>query len=264
MAEYRLSPPTEADIPEIVDCWQRCFGDPPELIRGLLAAGALLSCATAAKQDGLLRSVMFAFDGLSIDGVPAAYLYALCTHPDTRGQGMGSAVLHALAESCFARGAELVFLSPADSGLAEWYCSMGMHRAAPWDTPAADAVGQSDAAPLSPIPPETYAALRRSPIVVPLRLLRAQELLSRSCGGGFYRTDCGTETAVFCAEPNGNRLLIRELCCASAYRPSVLRSAAAAFQRDVFCGGGSEIVYITKNAEFVPPACLSRFPFILD
>lgn len=264
MSEFLLRPPSEADLPEIIDCWQRSFGDTPELIRTLLETGELLSCAMAAEQDGHLRSVMFAFDGLDFDGIPAAYLYALCTHPDVRSQGMGRAVLRALTSLCFDRGAELVFLSPADAGLTDWYRSMGMHRIRPENVSPINVIGEEPSVSLTLVSAEEYAVLRRSPIGVPLRLLRAQELLSRSCGGGFYRVDCDHETAVLCAEPDGSRLRIRELCCAPEQRASVFRAAADAFQRSSISVGTGEIVYITKSPEVVFPACLAEFPFILD
>ena len=265
MADFLLRPPTEADLPEIIDCWQRSFGDPEELIRGLLDTGELLRCAMAAEQDGRLRSVMFAFDGLRFDGVPAAYLYALCTHPEARGQGMGQAVLRALTALCFDRGTELVFLSPADRGLEEWYRAMGM-RPVPRTAAAEFTAAPGDPDPMHPIPAEEYAALRNSPAVFPLRLLRAQELLSRSSGGGFYRIDLGCASAVLCAEPvSGSAVRLSELCCRDADRTAVLRSAAAAFpQSTLLPACGAPLVYITKSPLPAPPASLSDFPFVLD
>ena len=214
MADFLLRPPTEADIPEILDCWQRSFGDPPALIRALLDAGELLTCAMAAEQGGLVRSVMFAIDGLSIDGVPSAYLYALCTHPDFRAQGMGQAVLRSLASVCFDCGAELVFLSPADPSLAAWYRSMGMQTVQHSAPPPCPVVPQRTPA-LAPVSAEDYAALRRSPIRVPLRLLRAQELLCRELGGGFFRLELDGACAAVCAQPDDSprAFQLRELSC---------------------------------------------------
>ena len=265
MAEFLLRPPTEADLPEITDCWQRSFGDPPELICGLLDTGELLRCAMAAEQDGHLRSVMFAFDGLCFDSVPAAYLYALCTHPEARGQGMGQAVLRALTGLCFDRGAELVFLCPADARLEAWYCSMGM-RSLSRTTAAEFTAAPGDPDAVFPIPSEEYAALRTGSAVFPPRLLRAQELLSRRSGGGFYRVGPDGASAVLCAEPApGNALRIPELCCRDADRAAVLGSAAAAFQADVLQPvGAAPLVYLTKDASAPPPAALAGFPFILD
>lgn len=263
MADFLLRPPAETDLPEITDCWQRSFGDPPELIRALLDTGELLSCAMAAEQDGHLRSVMFALDGLLFDGIPAAYLYALCTHPDVRGQGMGRAVLGALTAACLGRGAELVFLSPADPGLAEWYRSMGM-RSAPRQCGSARHAEPDGTSSLSAISAEDYAALRRSPIVLPLRLLRAQELLSRQSGGGFFRIQAGGETAVLCAEPEADQLRIRELCCLPQHRTAVLSAAAAAFQCRAFSPDPCDFVYIMKDPDALPPAALSEFSFVLD
>ena len=263
MAELILRPARAGDLPEITDCWQRSFGDPPELIRALLTEAELCASATVAEADGAVRSVMFAFDGLRVGKLRASYLYALCTHPDARGRGMGRAVLCAITRQSFDRGAELVFLSPADPALEQWYRTLGMQPmcAAAAETLQLDPDGRF---PCVPVGAEEYALLRRGGFGVTLQLLRAQAVLSRDCGGGFFRIDLDGAPACVCAERENGAVLIRELCCAAEDRLPALRAVAAAFH----CGElrlqrQTNLVYISSDPKAVLPAPIPAFPFPL-
>ena len=121
MSRVLLRPTEPKDLEAVADLWQAAFHDPAATVRRLLTEGRLLGCGMLAELEGRPASVMFAFPGLDLGGHDAAYLYALCTRADARGKGFGSAVLNALAARCFDSGSELVFLSPADAGLARWY-----------------------------------------------------------------------------------------------------------------------------------------------
>ena len=251
MSEFILRPATAADAPDMIDIWTRSFGDSPEFVSALLKEADLLSGALCAKAAGKVKSVMFAFEGLSLGGVPAAYLYALCTHPDARGHGMGSAVVRALAERCFDRGAELVFLAPADAGLAAWYerilnaKPMSGFEDIPQTLRSRGAVCQRISA-------SEYAAARTNRGGVTAQLLSAQSVLHRFFGGGFFRLETESGVALACAEPKDGSVLIRELLCTVDAVPEVCGALAdyygcgRAFLRSRL-SFGSDLVYITKD-----------------
>ena len=77
------------------------------------------------------------------------YLYALATLKEYRGQGIGKATVRAAAELAFARGADVVALTPGNGRLKEWYQNDGF-------------LGESvngERAAVSPVFPEEYLKL---------------------------------------------------------------------------------------------------------
>ena len=121
MGGFTLRMAEKTDIVDICRVWHLSFGDEEETVRSLLLDVGLLETAVVAQASGRVRSVMLSFDGLRFDEVRAAYLYALCTDPACRGQGMGEAVVRESALAAFRRGAALACLHPASVSLAAWY-----------------------------------------------------------------------------------------------------------------------------------------------
>lgn len=265
MAAPLLRTPTAADIDGLVTCWRSAFGDSETLCRAILSVDGLLSHAVAGELDGCVCSAMYAFDGLDFGGVRASYLYALGTLPSCRGQGLGGAVLEELCSRCFARGAELVFLCPADASLAGWYQSrFGMLPLCE----GAEQVWENLAfcpAPCRSLTTVEYLSLRRSPVGVTLQLLEVQSLLLNETGGGFFVIELDGSSALACAEKTGDSVLVRELCCAPEHRPAALQAIAAKFgTHRVTVRTGAPLLYLSAHpgGASVPP--VKEFSFNLD
>lgn len=266
---FVLRPPAEADLADIAACWRASFGDSEEFIRDFFAAADPLRHAVAAEADGRVRSVMFAFDGLSLGGVRASYLYALCTHPQFRRQGLGGAVVSRLAAECLDEGAELVCLSPADAALERWYCAaLGfrpLQRAEDLCVrPAPNRDGRCTI-----LSAAEYAALRHAEIEVTPQLLAAQETLCRHYGGALLRTELDGGEALLCAEPREGGIFVRDLVCPPALAGRALSAAAAHFGvKAVYLrrpgGTGEALLGLSRSG--ASPACLRSefFPFLLD
>ena len=254
MNDFLLRPAAAADAPDIIEIWSHSFGDPPEFVSALLDEATLLPCALCAEAEGRVKSVMFAFEGLSLGGRSAAYLYALCTAPEARGYGMGRAVISAMAQRCFDRGAEIVVLSPANDGLAAWYERiLGTKPMAAY----ADTLQPLEAsgAVCTPLRAAEYLALRQNAAGVTRQLLCAQDVLHRFFGGGFFRVEKDGATALACAEPTENGLLLRELICPEALRPAAAAAVAAYFGADrvllrSVAGIGQNLVYISETGNY--------------
>ena len=121
MNGFTLRMAEKADTADICRVWRLSFGDEEETVRSLLLDVGLLETAVVAESEGCVRSVMLSFDGLRFGEVRAAYLYALCTDPACRGQGMGEAVVRESVFAAFRRGAALSCLHPASPSLSAWY-----------------------------------------------------------------------------------------------------------------------------------------------
>ena len=131
MDGFTLRMAEKADTADICRVWRLSFGDEAETVSSLLLDIGLLETAVVAEMEGRVRSVMLSFDGLRFGEVRAAYLYALCTDPACRGQGMGEAVVRQSAFAAFRRGAALACLHPASASLAAWYERIMGMRALP-------------------------------------------------------------------------------------------------------------------------------------
>lgn len=268
MSRVLFRPTEPADLPDVAGLWQAAFSDPPDLVRWLLTEGGLLRRGMTAELDGQPAAVMFAFPGLDLGGRSAAYLYALCTRADVRGRGLGSGLLEALAARCFAGGSELVFLSPADAGLARWYrerlgfaplCGI---RDLP-QLPGAGAPGRC-----TPIDPETYLSAREGACTLTEPLLRAQAIILEAGGGGLFWLSLSDGTALASAVPTPRGLLVLELLCPPAARSAALGTLAAHFSTRrllLRCPGGeTPLLYRSRDGKapaLAPDFC---FPFILD
>ena len=270
MRDYLIRPARPEDASDAVRCWAAAFGDGPDFVRDMLASAALLENAVAAEAEGGVRSVMFALDGIGFSGVHMSYIYALCTLPEYRERGMGAAVCLALARQCFDRGAALVCLAPAGEGLEHWYREkLGfrvLQRSA--DVSAVSAEG---GAACERIDAAEYLRLRAgTPLGVTPELLSAQETIFRYGGGGLFRISLQSGgTALACAEPREDSVLVRELLCAAKDRSAALFAVSAAF------GGlpprirkrarqGRALLYLTPDGRAFPGRPGPLFPFTLE
>ncbi|MBQ8683345.1 MAG: GNAT family N-acetyltransferase [Clostridia bacterium] len=57
--------------------------------------------------------------------IPVRYLYAGCTHPEHRRQGLYPALMTFAAEQAASEGAKAIYLHPADDSLADYYRRLG-------------------------------------------------------------------------------------------------------------------------------------------
>ena len=109
------------DWNEIVRCWEVSFGDPRELVTDMIDSGGLMEHAVVAVAEGRVCGVSFCFDALRFGDLTAGYRYAVCTLPEYRGRGAGTALCRETTERCFARGADMILTVPGDKGLERWY-----------------------------------------------------------------------------------------------------------------------------------------------
>lgn len=268
MSKFELRSAEPDDIPDIVEIWSLSFGDDPVFVSALLQEAQLLPSALCAAEDGHVRSVMFAFEQLSVAETPAAYLYALCTHPEARGRGTGAAVVRALSERCFSHGAETVFLAPATPELSAWYMRIldTSIRSFFCDTPVP--ICASDAV-CTPLDAAEYYTARQSEIGVTPQLLSAQQTLHRFFGGGFFRVVLEGTQALACAAPTKDALLIRELLCPDHLRPTVCGALAKHFDRQrvllrTCSKSGQSLVYINHPLVSKTTQEGLAFPYLLE
>ena len=208
MNKFFLRPTVEGDIEQIIKIWSEAFGDSEEFILSLKENCRLIQNGVCAECDGKGRAFMFSFDGLEFDGKAASYIYGLCTQPEYRQKGIGKALAIYAAQQAANRGAELVFLRPADKGLEAWYAAtLNARPFAPIETkkiePSLPAKFKANE-----ISADEYFEKRLiTPWKLSAEILSAESIVHRFYGGAFLQ--CG-ECCV-CAEKCGDGIYLREI-----------------------------------------------------
>ena len=155
--EFRTGLP--ADVPGLKALWALCFGDDPGYIdryfEDLFLPEYMAVCADGPVPVSMVAFLPFTLRAPAGDA-PCAYLYAMATHPQYQGRGLGQALLrfaHSYGREQGWRGLTLV---PADQGLFQFYAKAEFqtaffYRQLRWSgspTPGAGVV--------SPAVPEAY------------------------------------------------------------------------------------------------------------
>lgn len=104
LAAYGELHPRDDPLPreEVGALWARICGDPGLIYLGAFSGSRLLATCTAAIVPNLTRGAR-----------PYAVIENVFTRPDVRREGLGSAVLQALLERCWAAGCYKVMLLSA-------------------------------------------------------------------------------------------------------------------------------------------------------
>lgn len=259
---------SERDMNDIVQCWQLSFFDTPDFIQQMLEDAELLRSAVVAEYQGHVRSVMFAFDGLTIQNRNASYLYALCTHPEYRHLGLGTSVCRERIKHSIKSGSQIVFLAPASRLLSDWYQQVFQMKKVKKVPSRPDIIEHKQSGICTRISAEEYYSLRTSVVsYYTLQLLKAQDIIYQYNNGGYFwihLQDCNAIASIFIKEKN---VVIQELFCPEYSIPGAVSAIMAYFNTDVEhcqfleCQDESLLACNVSAGAEVPSF---YFPYILD
>ncbi len=108
---------------EIISLWQRSFGDSVEYITFFLNNCPDYEIVGYFTDDSLV-SMFFMLNG-EIDGRRCKYLYAACTAPQYRKQGIMEKLINYAKDYYTEKGFEGIFLVPANEKLYSYYSKFG-------------------------------------------------------------------------------------------------------------------------------------------
>lgn len=206
------------ELPALTSLWQQCFGDEEEEIRlfwSELFDHISVYAAWKQKQPAaMLCALPIQLVDEAGECFPAAYLYAVCTSPQYRRQGLCRKLMSHAEEALKKEGFVFSCLVPAEKELFPFYAALGyktafFHRS--YTTSA-----QKSQTKITKLTAEAYQNLRQMQLYgafsdYPLSLLRWQQSLGDKTGGGLFRIE--TAQGVFCAaaQRQNDTLHIKEL-----------------------------------------------------
>lgn len=217
--------------------WQQCFGDGPETV-ALYFDRAWQPDRLALAEVAGTPVAMAAWFPVRWAGAWGAYLYAVCTAPAWRGQGICRSLMAWLEAWLAGRGAAFAALRPGETSLFRFYAALGYEtRLFSRQLPLAPAPA---AGSLEPVTPRAYCALRRS--LLPSGQLELDEafcayqaVLSAASGGGLYRVCLPAGGGCAAVERYGSQLAVKELLLE---QPARLEQAGALLLRQLSASGG--------------------------
>lgn len=138
--------------------WKLAFGDEDAFLDCFYSTGFSPLRCRCITRDGTAAAALYWFE-CRYDGIPAAYLYAIATHPEYRGQGLCRRLVEDTLQLLAQKGFQAALLVPQSPSLREMYRKMGFRDCS--------AIGEFFCAagpvptPLRPIGKEEYALQRK-------------------------------------------------------------------------------------------------------
>ena len=175
------------DIPGLRQLWKLAFGDTDAFLDSFFGTAYSPDRCRLLKIQGTVAAALYWFD-CSVENQKTAYVYAVATHPDFRGQGLCRKLMQETHSLLKAQGYDSVVLVPQDTGLRKMYAAMGYRDA----TSVSEFTCEpGDPIPLSEVDADTYAALRRTFLPAGSVVQEGENLRFLTTYARFYRgEDC--------------------------------------------------------------------------
>lgn len=153
----KIDHPKTEQIPALRTLWQEVFGDSDDFLDSFFAYGFACSHCLCAMEQEKMAGAMYWLDH-TCRGKKLAYLYAVATHPDYRGQGICRRLTHQVTALLREQGYAGIILVPAQPGLVSMYEKLGFSPASPLGLLRCSR-GETPT-PLRAVGPQEYNALR--------------------------------------------------------------------------------------------------------
>ena len=117
---------------QIMALWRKCFIDSERYIKLFLNTFYSPSNVVTIERDGQVLAFLFLLSmpvKFYTREVRASYIYAVCTHPQFRRQGLMKELMEKAFKKARRRGDRFLFLVPADKWLSDVYQRMGFREA---------------------------------------------------------------------------------------------------------------------------------------
>lgn len=115
---------TAEQIFHLRQLWQEAFGDSDTFLDDFFATGFSPDRCHCIWEDGVPVSALYWFD-CQLEGQKIAYLYAVATAKNHRGQGLASRLMHETGDTLRSQGYSGAVLVPGEESLFAFYRKLG-------------------------------------------------------------------------------------------------------------------------------------------
>ena len=243
---------TAADSAALRTLWMRCFGDSEDYVNKYFSAGFVPENVFVLRREAVeAMAISFPVRWVSGDGDErdGAYLYAVCTAPEARGNGHFRTLTAFAEQTLAARGATFVCLRPADGALAATYARMGyLGRFT-----LRESVVKADCSyvNLASIDAGRYGLLRQLQLRGGFIDYPPETLAQQARLGPLYEVSDGDRFGVCAAERTPGGWLVKEFLGDEALLPGLCRALDAA-QLSVRTPGDEQVFALSKALDGGP------------
>ena len=225
-----IKAPEQKDIPQLRLLWQEAFGDTDTFLDGFFSTAFAAERCRCIVENGQVAAALYWFS-CECDGQPIAYIYAVATGKQFRGQGLCRKLMadtHTHLKNMGYAGGLLV---PGDLGLREMYRAMGYE-----DMTGIRRFSCNTGVPvaLERIEAGEYARLRRAHLPQNAVLQEGENLRFLECTAQFYKG----KDFILCAAKENDHLTALELLGNSAAATGIV--AALGCKEGAFTVPGDE------------------------
>ncbi|MBQ8182768.1 MAG: GNAT family N-acetyltransferase [Clostridia bacterium] len=125
---FEIRNSTDREYNSLKKLWSKCFDDSADVIDNFFKKTVTPENTVSAFYNGEAVSALYIIEStifFSGQNYPAFYIYAVCTDPDFRGQGLMKKCFDFLFEEAKSREIDYIFLVPASDSLFEMYKKLG-------------------------------------------------------------------------------------------------------------------------------------------
>lgn len=208
----------QGDLPVLKQLWKLSFGDEGEYIEHFFASYFTPERMLVLERDGQVRAMTAWFDMPLVSAagkrIPAAYLYAVATHPDCRGQGLAGQLLDFAGRWLGERGFACLTTVPARPDLHEFFGKNGFLEGFILSRREYDRPPEVPRVPLVCVDGAEYGRLRERRLAGTPHVAYAPEGLAYQqgvcalSGGGLYRVG---KDGCACVEVSQTQVFVKEL-----------------------------------------------------
>ena len=150
--------PKTHDIPALRQLWQEAFVDPAAFLDAFFTTAYSPERCVCIIDGDRVCSAAYWID-VDLEDGKGAYIYAVATAKDYRGQGLAHAVMQAVREELVKKDYAAAILVPGEPSLAQFYEAMGYRFFG--GIHSISAIAKSPGAKLRTVDGDEYAALRK-------------------------------------------------------------------------------------------------------
>ncbi len=129
---YKAELACNEDYSSLKNLWQNVFGDSKAVIDNFFSNTAEPQNIVCVKENNTVLSALYMVDALILNGgkqYKSAYIYAVATLPEYRGQGLMTLLFEYLQKICADRNIQYLFLVPENEALFKMYEKTGFETA---------------------------------------------------------------------------------------------------------------------------------------